>query len=214
MLESSPLVTALSVAVLTASAAAGLVLLQQAPHRAELGVADQSSRTIRARALCIGSGFVAFSAFMAGSPALAWLMGLSAMLTSPTVLTQVRRRAMARPNGLGPTDRPATPIRSSGVSGAPAEARNARADATRRSLQALDDKDLCCLWRHTYWELQSRHTPDHILHMVVLRQSCLEELERRNPSALHAWLASGGRASGGPERFWHGASRPGDDIEA
>ncbi len=44
---------------------------------------------------------------------------------------------------------------------------------------------------------------------MTLRQGCLDELERRHPSALHAWLDSGARASEGPERFLASRERPG-----
>ena len=43
--------------------------------------------------------------------------------------------------------------------------------------------------------------PGTVLCLVALREACLDELERRDAAALHAWLDSGARASGGPERY-------------
>jgi uncharacterized membrane protein YeaQ/YmgE (transglycosylase-associated protein family) len=40
-----------------------------------------------------------------------------------------------------------------------------------------------------------------LLTLVALRQCCLDELERRDPTALQDWLTSGARASSSPERF-------------
>jgi hypothetical protein len=37
--------------------------------------------------------------------------------------------------------------------------------------------------------------------VVAQRQVYLDEMERRSPSGLRAWLESGARAAGGPERF-------------
>jgi hypothetical protein len=71
------------------------------------------------------------------------------------------------------------------------------------ALGALSDQQLCWLWRHTFWDLRDEETVDERLATVAVRQACLEELERRDPSAFAAWLSSGARASGGPERFLH-----------
>jgi hypothetical protein len=69
------------------------------------------------------------------------------------------------------------------------------------SLSELNDDALRRLWRHTYWQLDLQQTEAGVPDLVGLRQTCLDELERREPSAVRAWLSSGTRAEGGPERF-------------
>jgi hypothetical protein len=64
-----------------------------------------------------------------------------------------------------------------------------------------DDQALCRMWRLSFWRLGPATSPDHALRVVALRAACLEELERRNAAAVQAWLDSGARASGGPEKF-------------
>jgi hypothetical protein len=73
----------------------------------------------------------------------------------------------------------------------------------------LTEPELCALWRSTFWELKMPHTAEERTTLVCLRQRCLDELDRRDPSALRAWLNSGARASGGPERFLKRPHHPG-----
>jgi hypothetical protein len=49
--------------------------------------------------------------------------------------------------------------------------------------------------------LRDAATPAARLHLVELRQHCLDELERRDPAGLSAWLASTASAGGDPSRF-------------
>ncbi|MGH3509564.1 MAG: hypothetical protein ACRDPI_04965 [Nocardioidaceae bacterium] len=64
------------------------------------------------------------------------------------------------------------------------------------SLAGMTDTELCRMWRSTFWELKERRPVDEALGLVALRQSCLEELERRNPSTLDARLASASHLPG------------------
>jgi hypothetical protein len=68
-------------------------------------------------------------------------------------------------------------------------------------LHGLDDRQLCRLWRESFWVLRDAAPPGTVLRVVSLRGACLEELERREPAAVQAWLESGARASGGPEKY-------------
>ena len=65
----------------------------------------------------------------------------------------------------------------------------------------LDDYALCCAWRRSYVVLEHPHPPETYLRVVQQRQLYLDELERRNPTGLAAWFASGARAAGDPTRF-------------
>lgn len=72
---------------------------------------------------------------------------------------------------------------------------------TMGPLHGLDDLQLCRLWRESFWVLSRPAPPGTVLCLVALREACLDELERRDAAALHAWLDSGARASGGPEKY-------------
>jgi len=65
----------------------------------------------------------------------------------------------------------------------------------------LDDYELCCAWRKSYAVLERPHSPATHLRLVEQRQLYLDEFERRNPTGLAEWLASGARAAGDPTRF-------------
>lgn len=65
----------------------------------------------------------------------------------------------------------------------------------------MSDVELCRAWRRSYWRLREAPHADDKLDVVIQRQCLLDELEARHSAALHTWFASGGRASGSPERF-------------
>jgi hypothetical protein len=68
-------------------------------------------------------------------------------------------------------------------------------------LNGLDDRQLCRLWRDSFWLLHNPTSPGRMLCRIALREACLDELERRDAAGLHAWLDSGARASSGPEKY-------------
>jgi hypothetical protein len=49
--------------------------------------------------------------------------------------------------------------------------------------------------------LQSARSFGDRCYVVALRQVYLDEMDRRSPTAFQAWLASGARAAGGPDRY-------------
>jgi hypothetical protein len=61
--------------------------------------------------------------------------------------------------------------------------------------------ELCREWHETYLLLRQATKPTAQLRIVMARQRCLDELERRDPDGLHAWLASTASADGDPRRF-------------
>jgi hypothetical protein len=61
--------------------------------------------------------------------------------------------------------------------------------------------DLCLQWRDSYEALRQARTDKQRLHIVIERQRCLDELDRRDPEGLQAWLASAASAAGDPARF-------------
>jgi phage shock protein PspC (stress-responsive transcriptional regulator) len=65
----------------------------------------------------------------------------------------------------------------------------------------LSDDALCLAWRASFSALQKAGSVAERVHVVEVRRAYLEELERRNPPGVAAWLASGARAAGNPARF-------------
>lgn len=69
-------------------------------------------------------------------------------------------------------------------------------------LADMTDFQLCCLWRHSFWDLAAAASAEERFEIVGQRQQILDELASRNSVALEAWLASDARASSSPERFF------------
>ncbi|GAB2651679.1 hypothetical protein [Kribbella swartbergensis] len=65
----------------------------------------------------------------------------------------------------------------------------------------LSDDALCLAWRTSFSALQRANSPAERLLVVEERCRYLDELARRNPPGVAAWLASGARAAGNPARF-------------
>lgn len=133
------------------------------------------------------------------SPSLGLFVVVAAGLSSPVVVGRALRSAR-------PVPRAATGRREADPT--PEEPRQEPVDAgslTLREamgpLKGLDDRQLCRLWRESFWVLRQPARPATVLCLVALREACLEELERRDAAGLHAWLDSGARASGGPEKY-------------
>jgi hypothetical protein len=70
-----------------------------------------------------------------------------------------------------------------------------------QDLDALDDAALCRAWRRSFSMLESARTGQDRIAVVVQRQLYLDEMQRRSPSGVAAWLASGARASSNPMPF-------------
>jgi hypothetical protein len=73
-------------------------------------------------------------------------------------------------------------------------------------VSSMTDQELCRSWRRSYVLLDAASSPASRLTIVQLRAAYLEELERRQPRALQAWLDAGGRAASGPDKFFSDAS--------
>jgi hypothetical protein len=151
-------------------------------------------------AVISASAVVACWAVARLAPSVALLLLTLAVVSSPVVVRLLRRMT-----GHGPVQRERVVVRPAGA--APRVVRQA-ADGPAPTMpqerprpQDLDDQTLCRLWRQSFWELTSQSTPTDYLRVVAWRQRCLDEIERRDAQALHAWFESGARASGGPEKF-------------
>jgi len=133
------------------------------------------------RAAYVAAGTVAACAYVAVSPPLAITLVLVGVVTSPWV----RRFAHRGVAGLGPT----------------------RSDDDD-SVDRLGIDELCRRWCATFHAVL--HTdPSRAARIVGMRQVYLDEMERRDPAGLRAWLMSDPHAGGSPERFLAAKRDPG-----
>jgi hypothetical protein len=77
----------------------------------------------------------------------------------------------------------------------------ARVDAPCPVIAALSTPELCVAWQRSYHALGELPVGPDRGAMVTLRQSMLEELERRDPAGFQRWLDAGARAGGDPGRY-------------
>jgi hypothetical protein len=185
-----------TVVFFTCAAACGAVL-----GTAALGPEEAPPEAIVWRQVVIGAavgGLVTVAAIGmgvllgAGSALMLLFLGVGG---SPTVISSCRRR-------LGQSGSDVPPAQPSERSGQTVEATAAEAgDDAQSGTQSLTDAQLCTAWRVSFSALEKARTEQQRLRIVEERQDCLDELERRNPHGLAAWLASGARAAGDPTRF-------------
>jgi hypothetical protein len=76
-----------------------------------------------------------------------------------------------------------------------------RVAAGRHDVPICSTPELCRQWHDSYEDLEQAETPVARLRVVMARQRCLDELERRDPEGLNAWLASTASAAGDPSRY-------------
>jgi hypothetical protein len=80
----------------------------------------------------------------------------------------------------------------------PDPAEQAETIRAAEELPQLDDASLCLAWRRSFVPLSQRPSVVKQMFLVEQRQAYLDEIERRSPQGLAAWLDSGARASGNP----------------
>lgn len=185
-----------TVVFFTCAAACGAVL-----GTAALGPEEAPPESIVWRQVVVGAaigGLVTVAAIGmgvllgAGSAVLLLLLGIG---SSPAVIRLCRRRF--RQSGQDSASAP--PAERSDQTAEPAAAE--AGDDAQPQPQSLTDAQLCTAWRVSFSALEKARTEQQRLRIVEERQDCLDELERRNPHGLAAWLASGARAAGDPTRF-------------
>lgn len=144
---------------------------------------------------------------------------LAAVLSSPAVVRHAVASARRGPPKPAPSARRITSVvELDAFAVAPAADDGAVGSCLTLSesmgpLNGLDDRQLCRLWRESFWVLNQSARPGSVLCLVAVREACLDELERRHAAALHAWLDGGARASGGPEKYLSRPSRRGTELE-
>ena len=68
----------------------------------------------------------------------------------------------------------------------------------------LSDHDLCLAWESSSRALRQCTSTSARLEVVRVRQACLDELERRQPDAVRAWVLSGADPESSPARYLAG----------
>jgi hypothetical protein len=204
MLELSPAMTLVAV-VLMSACTTTVALVARGPKEGATAPPGGAWRHSVTLGIWLGSGLVAAATFISASPPVALLLALLALITAPSMLRRLARRSLLHQARDEQPRGSAAPVAST----LPTEPGLPAGDEVARLLAGLSPGELCILWRSTFWELKKQHTADECLTLVTLRQSCLDEIDRRDPSGLQAWLESGARASGGPERFLHPPHDPG-----
>jgi hypothetical protein len=126
---------------------------------------------------------------------------VAALAATTPVLTAKFSRGQAQGDPAEARFEPATPP---GSAASPADT---PADDPARELGSLDDAALCFAWRRSFRLLETARSAAERLSIVEQRQKYLDELQRRSPLGLAAWLASGARASGNPLPYVEDARR-------
>ena len=122
-------------------------------------------------------GMLGLSALMG-----AWVLLLCMLLavSSPGAMRFYRRRIA--PAGVSVDHRPSSddlPLAAHPLTAVECEARE------------LTDKALCDVWRASFLQLREATSPTLQARIVAARHVYLDELARRNPAGLNAWLSSG-----------------------
>jgi hypothetical protein len=118
-----------------------------------------------------------------------------------------------------PTGRPTSRGTLRGRAGAPSPQAPGRDHDTLASTRAaaagfptrldhLSTADLCRAWCRSTTALQGSASATYRMAVVELRATYLDELERRHPSGIAAWLASDDRSAVDPTPFVRAGDRP------
>ncbi len=154
--------------------------------------------------LTVAIGLLTLAVYGRVSLPLDLLLVLTAGMSSPAVVRRVAHRRAPPPYGETQDDPgPPGPVDDGCALTLP---------ESLGPLRGLDDRQLCRLWRESFWVLRGSGPPGTMLCVVSLREACLDELERRHAEALHAWLDSGARASSGPEKYLDHPPPPGSEA--
>lgn len=152
-------------------------------------------RTCARRGVVVGVTSVSFTGYAAFLGGWSLFVVMLAVPTSPWAVRRWRRwKALAADEQ--PADSGETAATDSAV-----RHRQSASDGPATSLESLGLDELCHAWRASYGDLQRAQTRWTREQIVEMRQSYLDELERRNPTGFAAWLDAGARAASDPGRF-------------
>lgn len=117
---------------------------------------------------------------------------------SPSAIAFYRQR-LGSSSSPRQTSKPASPCVPQAC--APVSTKKSTPQPLGPALSAMDDMELCMAWRRSFTALQRASSPSDRMRIVEARRNYLDELGRRNPEGLAAWLGSGARAAGDPSKL-------------
>jgi hypothetical protein len=180
-----PLTAVVALVALTAFSATMIALLGPTGAQPPRPV-PRAWRRLATLALATGSGTLAWVAGAVVCWPVALLLLVAAVVSSPWL---VRRLQAQRPRGVG-----GDPSASALLADGPPRPPHHRVDQ-------LTTPDLCEAWKRSFVSLMNARTPQQRLLVVVARQNYLDEMARRCPAGFAAWLESGARPAGAPDRY-------------
>ncbi len=212
-----PLSFYLALFILAAGAAAAAYCVRRPAGADTPAVSSEPGPGLLAITVAAGAVLSAAAATLALSPWLLVAFALAAGLTCPGFVnaTLVRLAGPRRPQVVSVSDAPiggaglagSQPLSITGQDIAEAEALAIRVDAVY--LECLSTTELCRTWRESFVRLQRASVDDQRALIVASRARCLDELCRRDPDGVDAWLCRGPRAASGPDRYMrHGREHP------
>ncbi|MEP6815337.1 MAG: hypothetical protein ABI873_07295 [Marmoricola sp.] len=166
-------------------------------------VADLGWARTGTRSLLIAAGVVGVIAATAVAPGPAVALVLIAVVTSPWTRQRLSGRSAA-----DTTSVPVAEARRWAGEELPSEPAW-QLPVIQSFARELSNAELCHEWRRSFLALGGARSSLEFMRVVVLRQLYLDEMDRRSPSALNAWLSSGARAAGGPDRYLRDDRRSG-----
>ena len=75
-------------------------------------------------------------------------------------------------------------------------------DSLSAACRRFSTLELCLAWQQSFVLTRQATDPRRRLHLTRLREAFLDELERRDQDALHAWLHSDAMPAASPLRFF------------
>ena len=177
-----PPMVAMSVSVVAVLAAGATLARAQRRSPDQLVLGDYGcSRT--ELSLALGLGLVGLRALGDVSPGLVLLALVALGLTHPRVVQALLRL-------VSPAVVPAADGADSALPG------SAGPDPA-----SMTTAELCEAWRDSFRLLSAARSSQQLQRTVVLRQALLDEMASRDSAGLSAWLESGARPAGAPERY-------------
>ena len=182
-----PISAALLLAIMVASGAAAM-----------LATDTRELPRMMLTGLVAGVGLTAMGGLVAVFEVTGLCVVLLVVATSPAVHARVRRvwRSLTGTSDAAAEAGPRVEVHSTRE-----DVQLPHAAPLPEDLGSLDDVALCLTWRRSFLLLQAARSVEDRMIVVEQRRRCLEELERRCPGGVEAWLSSGARASGNPLPF-------------
>ena len=147
----------------------------------------------------IGVSVTAAVGLIAISAGLAALVVLTFTVTHPAVRRTVSRMLTGKGVGSGKSTTSGHPGSPTAAGAVHTYASSSRAATwARADAEGLTDEELCLAWRQSFLALDSTIDAATRAGLAAARGRYLDELTRRHPREMDAWLTSGARAAGNP----------------